>query len=275
MPVLAVFAVCWPESSQRIEAAGEVGHTTGMLPRVILHSAVSLDGRVDWFHPDVGAYYRLASRLCEDATLAGSQTVLESGATEEAEDAGAQDTRGEQGATREQDTTGDSQHAGPQSAGRRRPLLLVADSRGRVECWPALLAAPYWRGGVAFCSQVTPAGHLEKLRQWGVEALVAGAERVDLRQALEEVAARHGVQRVRVDSGGTLGGVLLRAGLVHEVSLLIHPRLVGGSSVASFFRADDLTSPDGVIATRLLHVEELGADLVWLRYQVVRWTGPT
>ncbi|MEO0433105.1 MAG: dihydrofolate reductase family protein, partial [Cyanobacteria bacterium J06656_5] len=52
-----------------------------------------------------------------------------------------------------------------------------------------------------------------------------------------------GVTVVRVDSGGTLNGVLLRAGLVDELHLLVHPTLVGGTSQKTFF--NDLTSENG------------------------------
>jgi riboflavin biosynthesis pyrimidine reductase len=50
-----------------------------MLPRVILHNAVSVDGRIDWFTPDIGQFYELASRWSEDATLTGSDTLLSAG----------------------------------------------------------------------------------------------------------------------------------------------------------------------------------------------------
>jgi hypothetical protein len=39
-----------------------------MLPRVVLHNAASVDGRFDWFTPDIGRFYELASRWREDAT---------------------------------------------------------------------------------------------------------------------------------------------------------------------------------------------------------------
>jgi 2,5-diamino-6-(ribosylamino)-4(3H)-pyrimidinone 5'-phosphate reductase len=93
---------------------------------------------------------------------------------------------------------------------------------------------------------------------------------VDLRAALEELNRRHGVKVVRVDSGGTLNGVLLRAGLADEVSVLFNPCLVGGVTPRSFFRAEDLVSSEGVIPLRLLEVEKLKGDVVWLRYQVNR-----
>jgi len=64
--------------------------------------------------------------------------------------------------------------------------------------------------------------------------------------------------------------VLLRAGLVDEVSLLIHPSLVGGTSPKSMFHAPDLQSPDSVIPLRLSHLERLENDSVWLVYEVVK-----
>jgi len=47
-----------------------------MLPRVILHNTVSLDGRIDGFPIDLCQYYELAATWKEDATLAGSDTFL-------------------------------------------------------------------------------------------------------------------------------------------------------------------------------------------------------
>jgi riboflavin biosynthesis pyrimidine reductase len=45
---------------------------------------------------------------------------------------------------------------------------------------------------------------------------------------------------------------------------------VGGTTPRSFFRAPDLTSPEGVIQLELTHFEKLEGDVVWLRYDVVR-----
>jgi len=69
---------------------------------------------------------------------------------------------------------------------------------------------------------------------------------------------------------GRLNGVLFRAGLVDEVSVLVNPCLVGGTSPRSIFVAPDLTSPEGVIPLKLLHVETLQDNVVWLRYEVVK-----
>ncbi len=144
----------------------------------------------------------------------------------------------------------------------------MADGRGRVRHWRYWLSQPYWRAGVALCSRATPPEHLAFLEKIGVDRITAGGDRVDLRAALEELNLGHGVTTVRVDAGGTLNGALLRAGLVDEVSLLIHPQLAGGETASSIFRAPDLPGFEGVIGLRLTHLEKLAGDVVWVRYEV-------
>jgi 2,5-diamino-6-(ribosylamino)-4(3H)-pyrimidinone 5'-phosphate reductase len=221
-----------------------------MLPRVILHNEVSLDGRFDWITPDLGRFYQLASRWDEDATLAGSETFL---AAYDREDAPEGDTTPPK---RDPDDP--------------RPLLVIPDSRGRLRIWQQLRKEPYWRDAVALCSESTPQEYMDYLKGLAVEHIVAGDDHVDLRTALEELNARYGVKVVRVDSGGTLNGALLRAGLVDEVSVLIEPRLVGGTALKSIFHAPDLTSPDVVIELELTYFERLSDGVVWLRYDVVK-----
>jgi 2,5-diamino-6-(ribosylamino)-4(3H)-pyrimidinone 5'-phosphate reductase len=201
---------------------------------------------MDWHPLDPGLYYELAARWKEDATLAGSDTLL--AAVEQfAEEPAAQDTT---------------------ATGRSGPLLVVPDSRGKVKHWGALLSAPYWSGGLALCTKVTPKRHLEYLDEAGVESLMIGDDRVDLHGALECLSHRYGTKTVRVDSGGTLNGVLLRNGLVDEVSVLISPYLVGGVTPNTLFRAADLTDVADVIGLQLIGLEQLRDEVVWLRYSV-------
>ena len=217
--------------------------------RVIVHNSVSADGRVGGFTPDIGLHYEIAGRFAADVLLAGSETILAANLGCDGPASGA--------------PVDDDPDDG-------RPLLTVVDSRGRVRSWDALRQAPYWRDRmVALCSQATPPAYLDHLASRHVDRVVAGARHVDLRAALGELARRYGSGRVLVDSGGTLNGVLLRAGLVDEVSLLVHPRLVDGEDNTSMFRPDGPT--DGV-ALRLSTVERLSGDVVWLRYDVVPTT---
>ena len=228
-----------------------------MLPRVVLHNAVSLDGRIEGFPLDLEQYYELAATWKEDATLAGSQTFLKA-----ADEAMPED---------------ESAFLMPEADGNdRRPLLVIPDSRGRIRTWHYLRSLPYWRGFVALCSRSTPREYLQYLEERHIDCIIAGDEHVDLQASLEQLESRYGIKVVRVDAGGTLNGLLLRQGLVDEVSLLIYPSLVGGEKQNSIFRAPDLAAAsapawqgsDGVISLRLKDAQKLKGDVMWLRYKV-------
>jgi 2,5-diamino-6-(ribosylamino)-4(3H)-pyrimidinone 5'-phosphate reductase len=138
-----------------------------------------------------------------------------------------------------------------------RPLLAVIDSRGRVRSWNKLIAAGHWRGGLALCSSTTPEEHLAYLREHNIEYELIGSDRVDLCGAIESLAKR-GANTIRIDAGPTLNGLALRAGVVDELSLLVHPLIAGeGRSFAE--------GPDTSIEMRELSKEQRG-ELLWLRY---------
>jgi len=184
---------------------------------------MSADGRLDWFAPDIALFYELTSRWKEEATLAGSDTLLKAYSTEQ--------------------ISGAEEEAPPlpqKKADDSRPLLVVLDSRGRLQrLWHLLQKEAYWRGIVVLCSRATASDYLAFLKKRGIDYIVSGADRVDLKKALREPRARYGIRVLRVDSGGTLNGALLCAGLVSEVSMLLHPchRVKRAKSVPRFLTA--------------------------------------
>jgi len=235
-----------------------------MLPRVILHNAVSLVGRIDGFPIDLPQYYALVAAWKEDATLAGSGTFLKAASVAPPEDESAFI----------QPETDPCDH---------RAILVIPDSRGRIRTWHYLRSLPYWRRFVALCSKSTPPDYLDYLKERHIDYIIAGEDQVDLRIALEELYSRYAVKVVRVDAGGTLSGLLLRQGLVSEVSVLIYPSLVGGETTSSIFRAPDLLAAvsaadnadiapgkgaAGTISLKLMQAERLKGDVMWLRYEV-------
>jgi 2,5-diamino-6-(ribosylamino)-4(3H)-pyrimidinone 5'-phosphate reductase len=223
-----------------------------MRPRVIIHNAISLDGRIDRFSVDLGLYYGIAGRFEEDATLVGSETLLQS----------------PEGAAFLQEPVEGSTPLPEKTDGDDRALLVVPDSRGRIRNWNFLRRLPYWRDIVVLAASLTPADHFERLKKQGVSYFVAGRERVDFAAAMDSLYNRYGVRTVRVDSGGTLNGVLLRAGLVDEVSLLIHPLLVGGPSLKSVFHSPDSAPEESPLPLKLTQLEKLAGDVVWVRYKI-------
>jgi 2,5-diamino-6-(ribosylamino)-4(3H)-pyrimidinone 5'-phosphate reductase len=217
---------------------------------------MSLDARMDGLDVDMGRFYTLAGTWHEDCTLVGSETLL-AGMPELGDPA--EPVALEPGGGRP---------GGDRGASSDAPLLAAVDSRGQLPGLSHLRDQPYWRDVVALCARRTPPAHLELLRASGVSVVVAGEERVDLRRALEVLADEHEVRTVRVDAGGALIGALLRQGLVHEVSLIVEPRLVGGESHAWLVRAPDAVPAD-VVALTLRELERLDDGALWLRYDVV------
>jgi 2,5-diamino-6-(ribosylamino)-4(3H)-pyrimidinone 5'-phosphate reductase len=228
-----------------------------MLPRVILHNAVSLDGRIEGFPVDMQQYYGLAASFGEDATLAGADTFLSA----------------EKEAPPEDESAFLPPRIEPED---RRPVLVIPDSRGRIRTWNYLRALPYWRDFIALCSRRTPPEYLQYLEKRHIHFIIAGEDHVDISQALERLASDYGVRVVRVDAGGTLNGQLLRLGLVDEVSVLVCPFLVGSAAPKSIFRAAEgaaqagRTGKEDAIALRLKLSERLPGDVVRLHYEVVR-----
>lgn len=226
-----------------------------MLPYVYIHNEMSLDGRMDWMADDQGLYYETIAQFQVDAMLSGSNTILDA-VWEPAASKGGFDF-----------TPAAKNFEDP------RQLLVVLDSRGRVENWGVIRDQPYWRDVVVLCSLSTPQMYIDQLTAQGIDFIVAGEERVNLRAALARLRDQYRVESLRVDSGGILNGALLRAGLVDEIVVIVNPCLTGGSSPRSLFVAEDLASREGVIPLSLKKSELLRDGYLLLEYIIVKAEG--
>lgn len=214
-----------------------------MPPTVIIHSAISMDGKLRGFEADLGAFYGLIVTWKEDATLCGADTIL--------------------AATSSFPPTDES--APPKPGDEGLPWLLITDSRGRINCWNALRSCGYWREGVALVTKSTPRSYLAYLERIKLPYIMAGSDRVDLVQALSEFCDKYEAVVIRADCGPNLNTALLISGLVKEVSLLVHPVCVGSDVQLGLIEGQLDKSQTSF---SLLSVEKLDPDLVWLRYKV-------
>ena len=226
-----------------------------MLPNVILHIATSLDGRITNFPADLDLYYSLAATWNPDAILFGSETVL----------AAVRDNP-----ALEVPPGHEEMFRPPDGAEDNRPLLVIADGRGRVRCWDAIRRWPYMRDVLALCSSATPKEYLYWLEEGKIAAIVAGTDRIDMQEALCTLNSMYGVETVRVDSGGTLNSVLLAAGVVNEVSVLIHPFLAGDKPDPTMFDPEKAGFPGLKVPLTHTGTEVVGNGIIWARYTVDR-----
>ena len=224
-----------------------------MKPRVIIHTAMSLDGRITNFPADLELYYTLAGQWNPDAILFGSGTVL----------AAVRDNP-----ALEVPPEHEEMFVPPAGQPDPRPLLIIADSRGQVRCWDAIRKWPYMRDVLAICSSATPQEYLAYLKECHIGTIIAGSERIDMREALEALNREYQVKVVRVDSGGTLNSVLLHAGLVDEVSVLIHPVIAGGKAVPTLCNPEQAGITGLQVPLFHKSTEVLKDGIVWSRYAV-------
>ena len=219
-----------------------------MNPKVILFSATSLDGKTSGFTVDMNLFYTLARSWCEDASLVGCDTLLNA-PDEIPNDDGSE---------------APSPTPRPDDA---RPVLVVPDSLGRLKSWHFWRAQPYWKDFISLCTERTPSGHIDYLKRKGIKIIQAGKVHVDLAEAMGILYHKWNIKVVRVDSGGRLNGVMLKAGLVDKIHLLVHPVLAGGVNPRTVFM-DAIPGMDGGISLRFLDATVQDHGVLLISYAV-------
>lgn len=182
-----------------------------MNSEIIIHNSVSLDGSLTGFMPDMGLHYKIAGGYEPDAHLIGSATILSGiemfgeGVPEE----GPEDFR--------------SPESNP-----ALPWWVIVDSGGRLKgVLHTCRRFEFCRDVIVLLSESTPRNYLKHLKERNYQYIVAGKEKVDLKAAIDQLRIKFGINKILTDTGNVLGNILLNMGIVNEISLLVHPMLIG------------------------------------------------
>ena len=210
---------------------------------MILHNSVSLDGSLTNFMPNMELHYTIAGKYDAEARLIGSNTVK----------VGAELYGGPVPPEQESD------FAKPERS-TSLPIWVIPDTKGTLK---GLLHTcrrfEFCRDVVVLVSEETPAEYVRHLEERNYDYHVVGKKHVDLERALRLLSEKYGVKTVLADTGRILGNLLLNQGLVTEISLLIHPVIVGAKSYNMFSDINNLK-------LKLLQSEILEENYVWLVY---------
>lgn len=146
---------------------------------------------------------------------------------------------------------------------KKLPLWVIIDSKGTLE---GLLHTcrrfEFCRNVVVFVSKKTSNRYLRYLDDRQYDYHCVGASSVDLEKALHLLSKKYQVKKVLTDTGRILGNLLLNQSLVDEISLLVHPVIVGKESYAIF---DDIEKN---LAVSLVKCKRVNLHYIWLVYQV-------
>ena len=214
-----------------------------MLPKVILHNSVSLDGSLTNFEPNMELHYQIAGKYNADAHLIGSNTVT----------VGAELYGGTVPPEQISDFTK------PERT-ESLPYWVIPDTTGILK---GLLHTcrrfEFCRDVIVIVSEETPKEYVRHLEERNYDYHIIGKKHVDLERALSFLSEKYGIKTILADTGRVLGNLLLNHGFVNEISLLIHPVIVGTTSYNMFSDVNNMK-------LKLRQSEMLEKNYVWLVY---------
>jgi 2,5-diamino-6-(ribosylamino)-4(3H)-pyrimidinone 5'-phosphate reductase len=215
-----------------------------LYPKVIIHNSMSLDGSLTNFEPNMQLHYQLAGSYKPNVHLIGSNTIkvgvelYENGVPPEEEKDFEKPERN-----------------------KILPYWVIPDTSAKLK---GLLHAcrrfEFCRDVILLLSETTPREYIEHLRERNYDYHIIGKKSVDLKKALELLSSENDVKRVLSDTGRILGNLLIEQGLVSELSLLIHPIVVGRDSYNMFGNISEKT------ALKLSKRKSFRGGYLWLNY---------
>ncbi|MDD4179448.1 MAG: dihydrofolate reductase family protein [Candidatus Margulisbacteria bacterium] len=212
--------------------------------KVIIHNSISLDGALTGFMPDMALHYKLTGKYRADATLVGSDTAL-SGFKLFGMPAA--------------ETLAD--FIKPKRS-HSLPFWVIPDTRGKLK---GLLHGcrrfEYCRDIIVLVSEQTPREYLDYLAERHYDFRIAGQDHVELKQALALLVKDYKVKTILTDTGQTLINLLIEQDLAAELSLLVHPLIIGkqGLNIFGNLRDKKLT---------LLGCKKFPSGHIWLTYKL-------
>ena len=216
-----------------------------MKPEIIIHNSISLDGSLTGFMPDMTLHYKIAGDYKPDAHLIGADTVITGN-----------EMFGE-GIPEESPSDFEQPNRIP-----GLPWWIVVDSGARLKgMLHTCRRFEYCRDVILLVSEKTPSGYLDHLKERNYRFIISGKEKVDLIMAFDRLMEEFGISRILTDTGRVLGNILFNLGIVNELSLLIHPLIVGEKCYPMF------SEINGNKSLKLIKSEQFENGCIWAVYR--------
>lgn len=145
---------------------------------------------------------------------------------------------------------------------------ILVDGRGRCRSGYDCTKEGPGRHILHLTSRAAAPEYFAFLHSKRIPYLVDGDEHVDLPTALRKLRAKVGIECIKLLGGGTLNGIMLRAGLIDEVLLDLWPTLIGGHRTPTVADCADLGSREYPPLLELLSVTPGQNGCLLLHYRV-------
>jgi 2,5-diamino-6-(ribosylamino)-4(3H)-pyrimidinone 5'-phosphate reductase len=223
----------------------EIDELEDLLLEVIIHNSISLDASLINFKTNMGLHYQIARRYCPDAHLIGSNTV-KTGIELYSEDVHLEEVN-------HQRTKKDT----------NLPYWVIPDTKGILKGLLHICRGfEFCRDVLVLVSEKTPTDYIDYLEQKKYNYHIMGKDHVNLEASLKLLSSKYKVKKVLADTGRILSNLLLEYGLVSEISLLVHPIIVGRNSYNIFGNISRNFN------LKLIKEETFDNKYVWLVYKL-------
>ena len=218
-----------------------------MLPTIILHNSISLDGSLTDFSVNMELHYQIAGKYKPDAHLIGSNTIktgieLYGNAPPEDENDFIKPDRD-----------------------KNLPYWIIIDTKGSLQyLLHEIRRFDFCKDVIVLISKDTPKDYIHYLRERDYDFYIVGNEHINMHKSLELLLEKYNIKTILTDCGSILSNLLLTQHLVDEISLLIHPVIVGDKSYNIFNYIKRM------IPLKMIKNEILGEGYCWLVYRVIR-----
>jgi 2,5-diamino-6-(ribosylamino)-4(3H)-pyrimidinone 5'-phosphate reductase len=217
-----------------------------MKTEIIIHNSISIDGSLTGFMPDMGLHYKIAGDYKPDAHLIGADTIIS-------------------GNEMFGDSIPEELPSDFEQPDRDKNLAwwIVVDSRGRLKgMLHTCRRFEFCRDVILLVSESTQADYMMHLKERNYNFMIAGKKKVDLEFAIDRLREKFSIARILTDTGRILGNILINKGMVDEISLLVHPLLVGEKCYPMF------SDVKGNLNLKLKKSETFENGCIWLVYNL-------
>ena len=217
-----------------------------MKTEIIIHNSISIDGSLTGFMPDMGLHYKIAGDYKPDAHLIGADTIISGNEMF--------------GDSIPEELPSDFEQP---DRDKNLPWWIVVDSRGRLKgMLHTCRRFEFCRDVILLVSESTPADYMMHLKERNYNFMIAGKKKVDLEFAIDRLREKFSIARILTDTGRILGNILINKGMVDEISLLVHPLLVGEKCYPIF------SDVKGNLNLKLKKSETFKNGCIWLVYNL-------
>ncbi len=114
----------------------------------------------------------------------------------------------------------------------KNPIRIILDSRGKISSKSKIIKTCNKIPTILAVSKNISNKNLQRLKKYPLEIIIAGENKVNLKQLLKQLEKRK-IKKLLLEGGGTVNWEFIKQGLFDEIIVTVTPFLIGGTKSIS------------------------------------------